>query len=92
MPKVPWENIDDYMEFREPNLDRSTWTKSNFWQFGSSSFKGRQWPKKKFDSKKCPRCGGKGTVESLREDPRGKRRRIKRIIPCPENCEYTINW
>ena len=93
MAKQRWENIDDYFTKTEPNLDRSTWVKSNEWGFGSSTFKGNDWPKKKkFDKDKCPVCGGAGRLWVTIEDPRGKRRRIKRSLPCPENCEYTVHW
>lgn len=89
----PWLNIDDYMDYREPNTDRSTWKKSNPWSFGASTFKVNNWPPpKKFDKDKCPACGGTGRIMVLREDSKGKRRGIKRSIPCPEECEYTINW
>jgi len=90
--KVPWENVDDYLEYRKPNTDRSTWTKSNKWSFASSDFKGDKWPKKKFNKNLCPACGGTGRIMVLREDSKGKRRGIKRSMPCPEECEYTINW
>lgn len=93
MPKAkPWLNLDDYMTYQPPNTDRSTWVKSNHWAFGMSDFMGDDFPRKTFDKVKCPTCGGGGTVAVTREDSRGKRRGIKRIMPCPENCEYTIRW
>lgn len=93
MSKVkPWLNINDYIDYREPNLDRSTYTKSNYWSFGMSDFMGDNFPHKEFDQSKCPVCGGVGTKAVIREDSKGKRRGIKRIIPCPENCEHTIRW
>lgn len=88
MPKVPYENIDNYFTHQEPNLDRSTWTKSNRWAFASSDFNGNSWPKKEFDKGKCPTCGGAGRIWVAR----GNRRRIKRSAPCPENCEYAVHW
>lgn len=94
MPKPkPWLNLDDYMDYRPPNTDRSTWTKSNKWAFGTSTFKTNPWPpKKKFDKSKCKVCGGGGTISVLREDRKGQRRGIKRVIPCPEGCEYAVKW
>lgn len=89
----PWVNIDDYMIFQPPNTDRSTWKKSNRWAFGSSSFKGKGWPvKKEFDPEKCDVCGGAGRIYQLRNDLKGNKRGIKRNVPCPKECEYTIHW
>jgi hypothetical protein len=92
MPKVRWEDVDNYMTYQPPNTDRSTFTRSNEWGFGSKSFKGPEWPKQEFDKTKCHVCGGSGRTWVIRDDPKGQRRRIKRSIPCPEECEYTKHW
>ena len=90
--KAPWLNVDDYLKYQPPNTDRSTWTKSNKFAYGSDTFKGKEWPKRELDFEKCEVCGGAGRIYQLREDLRGNKRGIKRNIPCPKECEYTIHW
>ena len=52
--KQRWEDVDKYMNYQEPNRDRSTWKKSNEWAFGSQTFSYQSWPERKFDADKCP--------------------------------------
>lgn len=93
MPKAkPWLDVNDYMEYREPNLDRSSYTKSNYWAFGSSTFKSPAWPRRRFDKEKCPSCGGIGRVWIQKAGAKNERRRRKTNIRCPENCEWARDY
>ena len=89
MPKpTRWVDVDDYMNYRPPNTDRSTWTKSNEWAFGI----GTDFPKKEGDPAKCPTCLGLGRIWVQKEGNKNERRRKKTSIECPDQCEYTKRY
>ena len=86
--KPGWLDVDQYMTHQKPNLDRSTFTRSNEWSFGV----GGNVPKKKFDKRKCKTCGGGGRIFVQKEGSKARRKGTKTSVPCPDDCKHVVHY
>ena len=80
--KKTWLDVDDYMNYREPNLPRSKW-KGQLRRsvgFDNTVIKSMR------DYSKCPDCGGTGNkFVSIKTTGRKYTRKL-RMVRC--DCEY----